>query len=192
MKQYYKRYLNIEKEFFELDPEQKTALVRMKYEKPSDIIDPGAVTKVPRLTSDFLEDLIGKFDHLPSRYKMHFLITFLDMEGYSEEQMADICNDNLMLETKTRNRIAHNHNRLALYLCVTGLICILLAAWIGNIWKEESMLRNIIAYILDIVATVPFWAAMEIYFIDNSERRRTLINLSRRIDGIEFRHEEAE
>lgn len=192
MKQYYKKYLNIEEEFFELDPEQSTALVRMKYEKPGDIIEHGIVTKVPRLTADFLEDLIGSFDHLPRRYKMRFLITLQDMEGYSEEQMADICNDNLMLETKTRNRIARNHNRLALYLCVTGLICILLAAWIGNIWKEESMLRNIVAYILDIVATVPFWAAMEIYFIDNSERRRTLINLSKRIDGIEFRQEQAE
>ena len=69
-----------------------------------------------------------------------------------------------------------------------GLGCILLGAWIGSIWKEESMLRNIVAYILDIVATVPFWAAMEIYFIDNSERRRKLRNLRKRFNRIEFRH----
>jgi len=84
--------------------------------------------------------------------------------------MEDICRKNILLETKTRNRIAHDHNRLALNLCLTGVIFILLSIWINSIWKEESILRDIVAYVLDIAATVPFWAAIEIYFIDNSER----------------------
>ena len=191
MKQSHKKYQNIENEFFELDPVQNTALIRMEYKKPGDIIEADAVTKTPRMTIDFIEDLIDKVDYLPPKYKMHLIVTFEDMEGYSEEQLEDICSKNLLLETKARNRNAKVHNRLALYLCATGLMFILLAIWIGNIWKEESMLRNIVAYILDIAATVPFWAAMEIYFIDNSERRRKLINLKKRFERIEFRHKQA-
>ena len=192
MKQWAKNFLNIEEEFYELDPEQKTALIHMEYEKPGDIIESSSVTKTPRMTSDFLEDLIDKFDYVPIKYKVHLLITFEDMEGYSEARMVDICKKNILLEMKASYRIASDHNRLALYLCATGLVCILLASWIGNIWKEESMLRDIVSYILDIVATVPFWAAMEIYFIDNSEQRRKLMNLGKRFKMIEFRQKQAE
>ena len=192
MKQWKKNFLNIEEVFFKLDHEQKTALIQMEYEKPGDIIESSAVTKTPRMTSDFLEDLINKFDYVPIKYKVHLLITFENMEGYSEAQMVDICSKNILLETKARYRIASDHNRLALYLCATGLVCILLATWIGNVWKEESRLRDIVSYILDIVATVPFWAAMEIYFIDNAERRRKLLNLSKRFKKIEFRRKQAE
>ena len=42
-----KKYLNIEDDFFELDHEQKTAIIRMEYERPGDIIEPSAATKPP-------------------------------------------------------------------------------------------------------------------------------------------------
>ena len=181
-----KIYLNIEDDFFELDHEQKTAIIRMEYERPGDIIEPSAATKTPRLTSDFIESVIGIFDYLPLKYKLQIQVAFDDMEGYNEEQMEDICQKNLVLETKTRYRDARSHNRLALYLCLTGVVCILLSIWVNNIWKDESTLRDIVVYVLDIAATVPFWAAMEIYFIDNKERRRRLLDLKKRFAGIEF------
>ena len=181
-----KKYLNIEDDFFELDHEQKTAIIRMEYERPGDIIEPSTATKTPRLTSDFIESVIGIFDYLPLKYKLQIQVAFDDMEGYNEEQMEDICQKNLVLETKTRYREARSHNRLALYLCLTGVVCILLSIWVNNIWKDESTLRDIVVYVLDIAATVPFWAAMEIYFIDNKERRRRLLALKKRFAGIEF------
>lgn len=179
-------YLKIEEEFYELDSEKKTALIRMEYEKPGDIIESSAATKTPRLTDDFLDDLISRFDYLPMKYKLHFRVAFDDMDGYSEEQMKEICVKNVLLETKTRYRIARGHNRLALYLCLIGVACILLSIWVNNIWKDESTLREIVVYVLDIAATVPFWAAMEIYFIDNNERRRKLLDLKKRFASIEF------
>ena len=186
MKQTGQSYLNIEEDFFELDREKNTALVRMEYEKPSDIIEPGAATKTSRLTSAFIEELIGQFDYLPIKYKLHFRVAFDDMDGYSEEQIKGIFQKNLLLEIKARNRVARGHNRLALYLSLTGIVCILLSIGVNNIWKEESTLRDIVVYVLDIAATVPFWAAVEIYFIDNKERRRKLLNLKKRFAGIEF------
>jgi len=186
MKQIPKDYLNIEEEFYELDQKQNTALIRMEYEKPGDIIEPSMATKTPRLTSDFIESIINIFDYLPLKYKLHIQVAFEDMDGYSEEQMEDICQKNLVLETKTRNRDARGHNRLAIYLCLIGVACILLSIFVNNAWKDESTLRDIVVYVLDIAATVPFWAAIEIYFIDNSERRRKLVNLKKRFAGIEF------
>ena len=183
--------LNIEEEFYELDHEQKNALIRMEYEKPGDIIEPSAATKTPRLSDDFLEGLINIFNYLPLKYKLKIRIAFDDLDGYSEEQMKDIFQKNLVLETKSRNRDARGHNRLALYLCLIGVVCILLSIWVNKVWTDESTLMDIVVYVLDIAATVPFWAAMEIYFIDNSERRRQLLNLKKRFAGIEFRRKEA-
>lgn len=192
MKQPHQKYKNIEHEFYEMDPETRTALVRLEYGKPSDILDPVPARKTPRMTAEFIEGIIGRFDDLPLRYKLRFLVTFEDMEGYTEEQLSDILSKNLLLETKNRNRAAFAHNRLALYLCLAGLSFILLVTWIESVWTEESALRNIVSYILDIAATVPFWGAMEICFIDNSERRRRLMNIRKRFSEIEFRHQPAE
>ena len=79
MEQLGKKYLNIEDEFFELDHEQNTAIIRMEYEKPSDIIESSTVTKTPRLSGDFVESLIGIFDYLPLKYKLHIQVAFDDM-----------------------------------------------------------------------------------------------------------------
>ena len=113
-------------------------------------------------------------------------MVFDEMGGYTKEQMTEILKKNIMLVIKSRNRIAHRHNMLALTMVGIGILLILLFVWISKIWTEESEARSIAEFILEIVATVPFWAAMEIYFIDNSERRRTLMNLTRRFHRIEF------
>ena len=76
-------------------------------------------------------------------------------------------------------------------LCGIGLAFILLSIYIGSVWTEESVAKDIVVYILDIIATVPFWGAMEICIIDNRERRRKLSNIRRRFNTIEFRRKDA-
>jgi len=63
---------------------------------------------------------------------------------------------------------------------------IVLSVWINRIWESESFAEEIVVYMLDIIATVPFWGAMEIYIIDNRERRRKIFNIRRRFHSIEF------
>lgn len=181
-----KNYLSIEKEFFEMDEENKTALIRMEFQSPDEIIKSGTISKTPMMTDEFLDDVVGMFDLVPDTYHLDLRMVFDEMGGYTKEQMTEILKKNIMLVIKSRNRIAHRHNMLALTMVGIGILLILLFVWISKIWTEESEARSIAEFILEIVATVPFWAAMEIYFIDNSERRRTLMNLKRRFHRIEF------
>lgn len=181
-----KNYLSIEKEFFEMDEENKTALIRMEFQSPDEIIKSGTISKTPMMTDEFLDDVVGMFDLVPDTYHLDLRMVFDEMGGYTKEQMTQIFDKNILLITKSRNRIAHRHNMLALYMFGIGVLLILLFVWLSNIWTKESQARTIAEFILEIVATVPFWAAMEIYFIDNSERRRTLMNLKRRFHRIKF------
>lgn len=181
-----KNYLSIEKEFFEMDEENKTALIRMEFQSPDEIIKSGTISKTPMMTDEFLDDVVGMFDLVPDTYHLDLRMVFDEMGGYTKEQMTQIFDKNILLITKSRNRIAHRHNMLALYMFGIGALLILLFVWLSNIWTKESQARTIAEFILEIVATVPFWAAMEIYFIDNSERRRTLMNLKRRFHRIKF------
>ena len=181
-----KNYLSIEKEFFEMDEENKTALIRMEFQSPDEIIKSGTISKTPMMTDEFLDDVVGMFDLVPDTYHLDLRMVFDEMGGYTKEQMTQIFDKNILLITKSRNRIAHRHNMLALTMVGIGILLILLFVWLSNIWTKESQARTIAEFILEIVATVPFWAAMEIYFIDNSERRRTLMNLKRRFHRIEF------
>lgn len=181
-----KNYLSIEKEFFEMDEDSKTALIRMEYESPDEILKSSTTSKTPMMTEEFLEEVVGMFDLVPDNYHLALRLVFDEMGGYTKEQMTEILKKNIMLVIKSRNRIAHRHNMLALTMVGIGILLILLFVWISKIWTEESEARSIAEFILEIVATVPFWAAMEIYIIDNSERRRTLMNLRRRFRRIEF------
>lgn len=190
MKQTRKEYEDIEGAFFEMDHEQKEVLVRLEYEKPEDIFDTSAATKTPLITAEFIENLIGTFDRVPDRYKLNIEVTFENLDGYTEAELSDICRKNILQETKTRVRLTRRQNGLALALCGAGILFILLSIWVSNIWNTESIAKEIVVYVLDIVATVPFWGAMEIYLIDNREKRRKITNITRRFHTIDFRQAE--
>ena len=186
MKQTRKEYESIEEEFFDLDHGEKTALVRLEYETPEEIFDENADTKTPMMSEEFIERLGAAFDKVPDRYGLNIRVAFDDLNGYTEEDLATICRKNILQETRTRVRLAHRQNLLALALCGVGLAFILLSIWVGSAWQTESLAKEVVVYILDIVATVPFWGAMEIYIIENREKRRRITNITRRFHTIEF------
>lgn len=182
----------IEEEFFELDHERKTALLRFEYERPEDIFDSGAVRNIPMVSRDFLDKLIGAFDCIPSKYKLDIRIVFDDMQGYSEEQLMEIFQKNILLGVKIAFRVTRRQNRLALALFMTGVFFVLLSIWFNHTFTDDGVFREIVSYILDIAATVPFWGAMEVFFIDNREKKQTAVNIARRFHGITFEQKDRE
>ena len=191
-KQSIKDYNSIEEAFFELDHENKTAFVRMEYEKPGDILEEGMKTRMPRMSMSFFEMVISLFDYIPDKYKLNIQVAFDDPEGYTGEQLEQICRRNVEMELKTSRRVASRRNRLALLLCGTGLGFILLSILISNLWQDGSTAKDIVAFVLDIAATVPFWGAMEIFFIDSRERRKKITNIRKRFHGITFSRKDEE
>ena len=185
-----KKLLSIHEDFFRLDKEAKLARIDLAFDSSSDIFTPAVQSEIPILSEDFITWLFSAFDYLPDKYRLDITVFFNDMEGFSEESLKEIFRKNIMLALRIHAQKAHRQNRLALTLCVTGLVFILASVLLGQLWTEESTVHDIVLSVLDIVATVPFWGAMEIYLIDGSERRKTAANIRKRFNSISFRRKE--
>lgn len=185
-----KALLSIHEDFFVLDKEAKLARIDLAFDSLSDIFSPAVQANIPILNEEFTAWLFSAFDAVPDKYKLDITVSFNDMEGYSEESLKEIFRKNILLALRVRGQKTHRQNRLALTLCILGLVFILATVLLGQVWTEESTVRDIVFFILDIVATVPFWGAMEVYLIDGSERRKTAANIRKRFNSISFRQKE--
>ena len=181
-----KALMSIHDEFFRLNKEEKQARIDLKYQTPSDIISPVVQAGIPLMNEEFFAQLLDAFDYVPDRYELDIDVTFSDLEGYSKERLEEIFRKNILLKLRILGQKASRQNRLVLILCAIGLVFILLSVWLNHLWTEEGTVRNIVFFFLDIVATVPFWGAMDIYLVEGSERRKTAANIGKRFNSISF------
>ena len=91
------------------------------------------------------------------------------------------------MESAVKKRQKKDQNSLALLFCGIGLVFILVSIGLEYVPFANETLKSIIAYILDIMATVPFWGAMEIYLISNNEERKYLTGKLLQFHKISFR-----
>ena len=181
-----KAFMSIHDDFFQLDKQNKLARIDLTFDRPSDIFTRTVQAGIPVLCDEFRKWLMNSFDYIPDRYKLDFSVSFSDLEGYTEERLEEIFRKNMMLELRILGQKKRRRNRLVLVLCLIGLAFILFAAWLNRLWMNEGTERNIVFFILDIVATVPFWGAMDIYLVEGSERRKTAANIRKRFSSISF------
>lgn len=181
-----KAFMSIHDDFFRLDKQEKLARIDLEFHAPSEIISSTVQAGVPVLSGDFLTRLYNAFDFIPDRYKLDINVFFSDLEEYSEECLEEIFRKNMILELRVLGQKTHRRNRLVLVLCVIGLAFILLTAWLNRLWTDQGPVRDIAFFILDIVATVPFWGAVDIYLVEGSERRKTVANIRKRFHSISF------
>ena len=117
-------------------------------------------------------------------------MVFEDFNGYDEKELSVIFRKSILLESMRMKGKEADDSRFALLLCGAGLICILISIFVCNAWQSESIVREIVVHVLDIMATVPFWGAMDIYFVSYGERRQNAVNLVKRFHGVRFFHEQ--
>lgn len=90
MKNRINNIINVESEFYELDHEKRRVLMKLEYNKVSDLFDKNILTKTPMLNDEFSDWVKCSFEYAPRKYKIDLDISFNDMEGYSSEEMKDI------------------------------------------------------------------------------------------------------
>ena len=129
---------------------------------------------------------------MPDRHKLDFEILLDDRGGYTEAELEEIFRKNILLELKMNGRVMKRERRLVLSLCAAGTMMILLYVGLDMLWKSEGMARDLVFFILDIMATVPFWGAMDICFVEKRKRRQRMANYLRRFHAIRFPVQEAE
>ena len=181
-----KAFLSVHEDFFRLDKKEKLARIDLAFRSPSDIFSQTIQADIPIISGDFLALLMNTYDCIPDRYKLDIRVFFDDLEEYSEEYLKELFRKNIMLALRIQSQKTHRRNRLALILCLTGFVFVFLSSWLNRFWTNEGTAKNIIFFILNIVATVPFWGALDICLIDGSERRRTAFNIRKRFNSVSF------
>lgn len=180
-----------DKDFFEIDQDESVACIQLEYENPDMIFDENIRTKIPKISEDFFDKVFGLVDLIPSKYGLDIHIQFDKMQGYGGDELREIFLKNVFLKIGEGQRIANRENRLALSLCVAGLCFILISTCLNMVWTDGGTAKTIIDYILDILATVPFWGATEILVINNREKLNYERTLKKRIRSVVFQEKEA-
>ena len=122
----------------------------------------------------------------PSKYKVDLTVSFDDFEGYTDEDLYSIFKKNMVLSTKGIVKEMRMQDMLALSLCVLGFIIIFISILVSRLWKEGGLAKEIVAFLLEILSTVPFWSACDIYFVGNGAFRRKGRNYAKRFHGAHF------
>ena len=177
---------NIEEDFFELNQENKTAYMKLQFDKVSDVFDVNAITKTPVLSDDFTAWVKSSFDYAPRKYKIHLDVSFNDLEGYDKEELKNIFTKNIFLEAQKALNATLTKNRIAFGLIALGVSLFAAMLLVKNLWEGGGLIKNVVEYVMDIGTTVTFWEAMTILIVENKEKRDLYGNLIKRYDSINF------
>ena len=181
------RMKNIEDQFFDIDHENKKALFRLEFDKVSDILNKNVLTKTPLFDAEFLRWIKGSFDAVPKKYKIDIDIRFNDMEGYKEEELQNIFLNNCLLEANIARRSLISKNKIALGLLISGVVFTIGMILLEVLWKGDDPIKIVTATIIEIAAWVTIWEALDVFLIENREKRRLKRNITKRFEEIRFR-----
>lgn len=180
-------FLNIEKEFFIINDEDKTCEMNLLFTSPDEIFDKNSITKIPVFNDDFIEWLQSAFDYAPKKYKIILNVEFDDLNGYKEEELHEIFIKNLALEIKKIEKTASTKNRIALNFIILGVIFFIGMVLVGGLMDSKSIGVQILESILEIASWVTIWEAITIIVIDTKERRSYMSSMAKRFKSIVFK-----
>lgn len=177
----------VEREFFDIDDENKRTNFNLEFSSPEDIFDPNLKSGVPALSDDFVKWLKEALEYSPKKYKIDLNVTFDDLGEYTEEELKFIFQKNMMLEYKKMKRNEFSKNRLAYSLIGVGIVLLISTFTILSMWKNIGLIYEIFSYILDIATTVVFWEALTILLVEGRERKFYLKQIITRFDKVVFK-----
>ena len=184
--EFVEKYKHIEEEFFTLDKENNIANISLEFNNPSEIFDLNYVTKKPILNDELTEWIYSIFELVPNRYKINLNICFDSLEGYKEEELLDIFKKNILLEYKKLINSQHRQRRIALSFLGSGILVLIITLLLTFLWNDGGVLKEVIAYILDVIVYVVMWEAVTILVVDSRERNFKIKNAIKRFNKITF------
>ena len=182
-----KSYENIEKEFFDIDEENRLAKICLCFDRVSDVFDVNYIVKKPVLSDDFMDWIASTFTLIPSRYRIGLSVSFNDYEGYTEEQLNDIFWKNIVLDAKCKLGHLRKRKSIAYGLIAAGILFFIGMILTETLWETESVMKTIFSYVSDIATTVAFWEAMTILIVERKESRSHLMTVEKRFSGVSFK-----
>ena len=177
---------SIEREFFKIDEEEKTAKIVMQYDSAEDWIDSTCLTDTPLISTEVLDQIRPVFSLAPPKYKVDLTLQFNDFGPYTETQMADILKKNLIIELKGKVNETRQRDRTAVYFIIAGLLSFLFMFLMRSTLAGDTMWDEFFFYLFDIITTVSLYEAVTILFLEKKEKLAEFRNLLDSVSAIHF------
>lgn len=162
-----KEYANkLIKKYIEVDEENKTVKVTLKYEKASDLIS-NDLNDTPFLKEEVYEKITRLITEIPGRYKYNFVIVIDDFENYTSKDLMEIIEDYFGIKYFENKKSLRRKRYVAASLLIAGTIFLILSILASSLkWLGNETSRTILNEILDIVAWVFIWESATIYYLE--------------------------
>lgn len=187
MKKFLNSYENIDKEFYEIDEENKSGTIRLLFNNPKEIFSDNYISSTPLIKEEFMNQMLNAYYLIEHKYSVNTIIEFIDLDGYTEEELKTIFMKNLLYKAKVDNNKDKSTNRIGISLLLSGIIFLVALILIELIWKNESFIRTIVFYVMDILSTVTLWEALTILIVQRKEKNKTYVEIIKRMGNVIFK-----
>lgn len=182
--------LNLIKEYFDVDEENKIINLNINVDKISEILD-FSYGKKPSINSDFFEKILSLITCFPKKYKIIIMVAANNLEGYNENILKDILIGSIKFNFIKSNLSVKRKNVISIIFLLIGIILMLLNIILlkGNIFtitSNNQVWVDILSEVLDISSWVFVWEAVTIYFLEKIENRGKILLLKNKILDIKF------
>lgn len=180
------RQIELYKEYYELDEENKLINIPLRYEKASELLNQNVGLKdKPQFSPDVIETIINITENAPLGYKLNVQFEIDDFEGYDPKLLIKSLNDTLELGQYNAKNNRQKKEFLSAILVLVGalILCALVFVKDKN-WLGDGLRASVLSEIFDIVAWVFIWEAASILFLDNSTETRISLFIKHKISKV--------
>ena len=145
------------------------------------------------LSSEFKEKLTNITLLIPRVYKINYVFSIKDYDGYTIQEVNQIFEDNMNIQYFNSRQTIKRKRNMAIILMILGIVFLLgniFFSYFSKEWNVPDITQSVLSEILDIAAWVFIWESVTVYFIDRSEVKVKTENFRLRMKNIEFKRPE--
>ena len=180
------RQMELIRKYYNVDEENKTIDVTLKYEKASDILITNFTNlNHPLFNNEVFEKISNIIDNAPSGFKVNINFQILDFENYTPKELIESFNDTLELSQYSARKARQRKELTSAILILAGVILLFFnVVGQANHWFGDEIKNDIIVEIIDIAAWVFIWEAVYMLFLEHSEQLKLALKIRHFVNNI--------
>ena len=178
-----KRQLELLKQRYDVDEENKIISISLRYDKVSDIVLTNVGKKeYPQFDPSVFENIENLFDDFPMNYQAEIKFDIADYEGFEPNKIMTSFNDSLELTQYSARRHRKNKWLIATSMTLVGVVFLFLLA-MGQInnWFGEGVNEEVISEIIDIIGCVFIWESIYFLFLEPTQQATLALKMRQKI-----------
>lgn len=183
-----KRQIELLKQRYDVDEENKIISISLRYDKVSDIVMTNVGKKeYPQFDPSVFENIENLFDDFPMNYQAEIKFDIADYEGFEPNKIMTSFNDSLELTQYSARRHRKNKWLIATIMTLVGVVFLFLLA-MGQIngWFGEGVNEEVITEIIDIIGCVFIWESIYYLFMEPTQQATLALKMRQKIAYVSF------